>query len=364
MYSFTPSDEQQMLLDACGRYANQDLRPAAREMEEAHELDLNLVKKGWELGLLQASMPEQYGGFGEYSALTGALAAESLAFGDLAAALAVLTPSLFTLPIYLVGSDQQKEKFIPAVIEGEWKPYTSAFLEPVFNFDPHNLKTTAEIAGDKILISGEKYAVPFADQTPAMLVYANLNGKTQGVIVPGDTKGIEILSREKLLGLNALPLYRIKLDQISVPRKNILNGPEGHDLDPILTSSWIALNALAVGLSQAAFEYAVDYAKDREVFGVKVAQKQAIAFLIAEMGIEIESSRLLGWEAAWMVDQDKPEAFKQAYLACQNAADAAMMVTDSAVQILGGHGYIREHPVEMWMRNARGFQTFTGLAMI
>jgi alkylation response protein AidB-like acyl-CoA dehydrogenase len=364
MYSFTPTDEQQMLIDACSRYANQDLRPAAREMEEANNLDLDLVEKGWELGLLQASMPEKYGGFGEYSALTGALAAETLAYGDLAAALAVLTPSLFTLPIYLVGSDQQKKEYIPEVIGEEWKPYTSAFLEPDFNFDPNNLKTTIEITGDRILISGEKYAVPFADQAPAMLVYANLNGKTQGVIVPADTEGIEILTREKLLGLNALPLFRIKLDQAAVPQDNLLNGPEGHELEPILTSSWIALTALAVGLSQAAFDYAVDYAKDREVFGVKVAQKQAIAFLIAEMGIEIESSRLLGWEAAWMVDQDKPDAFKQAYLACQNAADAAMMVTDSAVQILGGHGYIREHPVEMWMRNARGFQTFTGLALI
>ncbi len=364
MYSFTPTDEQQMLLDACSRYANQDLRPAAREMEESNELDLKLVKKGWELGLLQASMPEQYGGFGEYSALTGALAAESLAYGDLAAALAVLTPSLFTLPIYLTGNDHQKQKYIPAVIEAEWKPFTSALLEPVFNFDPQNLETTAEIKKEEILISGEKFAVPFADQAPAMLVYAKLDGKTQGVIVPADTPGFEIQSREKLLGLNALPLFRVTLNQAAVPLENLLNEPEGHDLEPILTSSWIALTALAVGVSQAAFDYAVDYAKDREVFGVKVAQKQAIAFLIAEMGIEIESSRLLGWEAAWMVDQGKPEAFKHAYLACQNALDAAMMVTDSAVQILGGHGYIREHPVEMWMRNARGFQTFTGLALI
>ncbi len=132
--------------------------------------------------------------------------------------------------------------------------------------------------------------------------------------------------------------------------------------------SWRAgmyrLAALAVGLAQSAFEYAVEYAKDREVFGVKVAQKQAIAFMLAEMGMEIEATRLLAWEAAWMLDEGKEEAFKHAFLAYHGAVDMVMMVTDQSVQILGGHGYIREHPVEMWMRNGRGFSTFTGLAMV
>jgi acyl-CoA dehydrogenase len=121
---------------------------------------------------------------------------------------------------------------------------------------------------------------------------------------------------------------------------------------------------LGVGLSKAAFEYSRDYAKDRDVFGVKVAQKQAIAFMLAEMVTEIESIRLLSWEAAWMLDEGREEAGKFAYLAHTGAIDMAMMVTDRAVQILGGHGYIREHPVEMWMRSARGIAAFTGLAVI
>jgi alkylation response protein AidB-like acyl-CoA dehydrogenase len=126
----------------------------------------------------------------------------------------------------------------------------------------------------------------------------------------------------------------------------------------------VGLAALATGLSRAALEYACEYAKDREVFGVKAAQKQAIAFMIAEMATEIEAIRLLNWEAAWMLDNGKDEAGKQAYLALTGAADMAMMVTDRAVQILGGHGYIREHPVELWMRNARGIATLTGLAIV
>jgi alkylation response protein AidB-like acyl-CoA dehydrogenase len=117
----------------------------------------------------------------------------------------------------------------------------------------------------------------------------------------------------------------------------------------------LATAATAIGVANAAFEYARDYAKEREVFGVKVAQKQAIAFMLAEMRTEIEAIRLLTWEAAWKIDIGREDAFIEAYLASTGAADMVMMVTDRAVQILGGHGYIREHPVEMWMRNGRGF---------
>jgi alkylation response protein AidB-like acyl-CoA dehydrogenase len=117
-------------------------------------------------------------------------------------------------------------------------------------------------------------------------------------------------------------------------------------------------------MSRAALEYAIDYAKDREVFGVKVAQKQAIAFMIAEMATEIEATRLLVWEAAWMADSGRAESGKQCYLALNSAMDMAMMVTDRAVQILGGHGDIREHPVELWMRNGRGIAMLNGLAIV
>jgi alkylation response protein AidB-like acyl-CoA dehydrogenase len=166
------------------------------------------------------------------------------------------------------------------------------------------------------------------------------------------------------MGIRSLPLYQIRLEQVHIPLENRLGGDEGHDFSPILDASRVALAAMALGVARAAFEYSRDYAKDREAFGVKIAQKQAIAFMLAEMGIEIESMRLLTWEAAWMLDTGKPDASKQAYLALTGATDMVMMVTDRAVQILGGHGYIREHPVEMWMRNGRGIAAFTGLAMV
>ena len=154
------------------------------------------------------------------------------------------------------------------------------------------------------------------------------------------------------------------MNGVRVTKADRLGGPEGHDFAPILDASRVALASMAVGMSRAALDYARDYAKDRDVFGVKVAQKQAIAFMIAEMATEIEAIRLLIWEAAWKMDTSKADASKWAYLALTGAADMAMMVTDRAVQILGGHGYIREHPVERWMRNGRGIAMLNGLTMI
>ena len=364
MYSFEPSEEQKMLVDAIRRYAMDDLRAAARDADEEGQLPPELIEKGWELGYLQASTPEAYDGFGERSAVTGVLAAEEMAYGDLSGALAVMTPGLFATSILLVGSEEQKKEFIPPVIEMEWKPYTAALMEPSFDFDPNDLKTVAEADGDDYVLTGQKSYVPFAANAEAMIIYAKFDGVTQGFIIPGDAEGLKVGERQKLLGLNALPLYPLTLEEVRLPKENRLGGPGGHDFAPILAASNVALAAMAIGVSKAALDYSVEYAKDRDVFGVKVAQKQAIAFMIAEMGTSIEAIRMLVWEAAWMLDKGMPEAGKQAYLALSGAVDTCMMVTDRAVQILGGHGYIREHPVEMWMRNGRGFAIFSGLAIV
>jgi len=366
MYSFDPTEEQQMLIDAVSKYADNDLRPAAHEAEESRELPKKLVSKGWELGLLQASVPEAYGGFGERSAVTGVLALEEMAFGDLAGTLAVLTPGLFATPILLAGSEEQKQTYLPKIIEGDWSRYTAALIEYAFDFDPNALKTTATLnKDDEYVLNGEKAFILFAKEAEAILVYANLDGQTQGFIVSKDAAGLTIgEEREKLMSLNSLSLHRVKLENVKIPAAKRLGGAAGHDFEPILASMRIANAATAVGVANAAFEYSKNYAKEREAFGVKIAQKQAIAFMLAEMRTEIEAMRLLTWEAAWKLDQGKADAFTEAYLASTGAADMVMMVTDRAVQILGGHGYIREHPVEMWMRNGRGFTTFTGLAIV
>lgn len=365
MYSFEPNDEQKMLIEAVGKFAVNDLRPAAHEAEETGSLPRKLLNKGWELGLLQASVSETYGGFGDRSAVTGVLAGEELAFGDLAGAWAIGVPGLFALPILLSGSEEQKREYLPRAIQGDWQPFTSALVEYDFDFDPMSLKTTAVARGDAYILKGEKVFVPFAKDARSMLVYANLDGATQGFILATDAIGLMISEeRQKLMSLNALPFYRVTLNDVKVPVSNRLGGVPGHDFGPVLASMQLAQAAAALGVARAAFDYARDYAREREAFGVKIAQKQAVAFMLAEMRTEIEAIRLLTWEAAWKLDTGKAHAHQDAYLASVGAADMVMMVTDRAVQILGGHGYIRDHPVEMWMRNGRGFSTFTGFSMV
>lgn len=351
-------------MDAVGKYAANDLRAAAHDAEESRELPRKLIGKGWELGLLQASTPEAYGGFGERSAVTGALALEEMAFGDLAGTLAVMTPSLFAAPILLAGSEEQKKQYLPEIVGGDWAPYTAALIEYSFDFDPNALRASAKADGDSYVLNGEKAFVPFAKDAEAMIVYANLNGVTQGFIVHKDAAGLSIGEREKLMGLNALPLYRVELDGVKIPMMNRLGGASGHDFGLILSAMRIASASAALGVAKASFEYSKNYAKEREAFGVKIAQKQAVAFMLAEMVTEIESIRLLTWEAAWKLDTNREDSCVSAYLAFTGACDMAMMVTDRGVQILGGHGYIREHPVELFMRNGRGFPMLLGLAIV
>ncbi len=364
MYSFDPTEEQQMLIDAIQRYAANDLRPKMHDAEEENQLPQKLIEKGWELGYLQASIPEAYGGFGERSAVTGVLAAEEMAYGDLAGALAVATPGLFALPIAMLGSEEQKQAWLPSIAAGAWQPYSAALIEPSFDFDPNDLRTTAIEDEQGYILNGQKTYVPYAAEAAAMIVYARLDGQTQGFVARKGVAGVEVGARQPTLGIHALPLYPVNLQGARVAKEDRLGGAAGHAFEPILTALRLALAALAVGMSRAALDFAIDYAKEREVFGVKVAQKQAIAFMLAEMATEIEAIRLLVWEAAWMSDTGKAEAAKQAYLALSGAADMAMMVTDRAVQTLGGHGYIREYPVELWMRNGRGIAMLNGLAMI
>jgi alkylation response protein AidB-like acyl-CoA dehydrogenase len=363
MYSFEPTEEQRMLVDAVERYAENNLRPAAREADETGELPQELIEKGWELGVLQASIPEAYQGFGERSAITGVLAAEAMAWGDLASALAVMAPTSFSFPILSGGTEEQKTKWLPPVVEAEWKPYTAAFIEPEFDFSPLAMKT--KVVKDKkgYVVNGTKAFVPYADQAQAILVFADYDGQTQAFVVPEGVDGCTVGEREKLLGIHALPTYPLQLKDVRVPLDARVGGEDGFNIEPVLASAQVAIAAMAVGLSKAALDYVIPYAKDREVWGTPIAQKQSIAFMLVEMATEIESIRMLVWEAAWMLDVGK-DAAKAAYLALTGATDMAMMVTDRAVQVLGGHGYIREHPVELWMRNGRGIPAFAGMAMV
>lgn len=364
MISFTPSEEQQLIIDTVRRYAADRLRPVSYDADETRTIPADIVNKGWDLGLLPSAIPEQYGGFGEtHQALTGVLAAEELAYGDLALALQLLTPNLFALPVLHCGTEEQKQKWLPRIMEGGFAAYTAALTEPRWSSDPHLLHTVADREGNMYEISGHKALVPLAADAQAFLVYARDGDTTQAFILERGTEGLAVLERESYMGVRALPTYELRLDDVRVPASCRLGGEQGCDLELLLNYSRVALAGLAVGMARGAFEYAREYAKQREAFGKPIAQNQAIAFMLAEMAIEIDAARLMAHEAAWHLDKGH-NATQAATLAKTYADEMALMVTDRAVQVLGGHGYIREHPVERWLRNARGFGSMLGLAMV
>jgi acyl-CoA dehydrogenase len=365
MVSFTPTEDQQLLIDTIRRYAEKNIRAGAHDSDEASTFDPQVIDTGWKMGLIPSALPEELGGFGEMSAVTGVLAMEELAFGELATALHLMTPALFAYPLTLFGTAEQREQYLPMFLEDEITPATAALLEPTIAFDARDLKTTARVAGDTVMLDGVKAYVPLAESATHLLVYARNSetGTTDAYIVEKALAGISIEHQEKLMGVRSLPTYRIKLDGVQVSADARLGGAVGIDYDSLLARMNVALAAAAVGVARASYEYAKEYAKNREQFGKAIAQNQAIAFMLAEMAIEVDATRLMVWEAAWMLDNGQ-DANREAYLARQYANQMALTVTDSGVQTLGGYGFIREYPAERWLRNARGFTTFDGLAIV
>ena len=213
------------------------------------------------------------------------------------------------------------------------------------------------------MISPGKTAVPLADSADLILVYADEGGETQGFLVPSDAAGLEIGERNKLMGIKALPTFTITLTDCQIPAANKLGGSDGADFGLILAHSRVALGAMAVGMARAGYEYALDYAKQRVQFGEPIAHRQSIAFMLADMVTDVDEARLLVWEAAWKLDKGE-DAMRDTAVMKRHIDEMVVRTADRAVQILGGYGYIREYPVELWLRNARGFATFDGLAIV
>ena len=361
MFDLEMTEDQKLIHDTVASFAKAEIRPIAHDCDESGTIPAGLGEKGFELGLVHSAIPEDQGGFGETrSAVTGAIVAEELAWGDLAIAMHLLTPRLLVYPLLEAGSPEQIARVLPPFALGH-QVATAAVVEPRFDFDTTRFATTATAKDGGFALNGAKCFVPLADESQTILVLAQLGDEQAAFLVPRGANGVSIGEREKNMGLKALATYEVGLDDVQVPASARVG--DAASIARILNRSRIALGALALGMSRAAFDYARDYAKERKAFGVAIAQKQAIAFILAEMAIEIDASRLLLWEAAWMLDQGS-EATRECVLAKRYASNACLKITDNAVQVLGGHGYVRDHPVEMWLRNARGFSSFEGMAIV
>jgi acyl-CoA dehydrogenase len=368
MASFTLDEDQQQIQDMARKFAAKELRPIARGCDEEAKLPPEVLNKVWQLGFCPNVIPEKYGGYElGRSALNSAIMVEELAWGDVGLTLGALSPLLMMLPILEFGSEQQKEEWLPKFCGEEFFPATAALMEPRITFDPTDLQTVAQIRGDEIVINGVKCMAPMADQAEHILVYATDAeaagpGSVKAVIVDKGAPGLKISGPEKNLGLNTLPLFRVTLEDCVAPKERLIGGDQGVDYMRLLNLSRSTLCAMAIGVARASYEYALGYAKERFAFGEPIASRQSIAFMLAESAMEVDGMRMLAWRAAWRLDRNE-DATRDAALAKMYCAEQAMKIVDYGVQILGGHGYIREHPVEMWFRNGRGFSTMEGLAI-
>jgi alkylation response protein AidB-like acyl-CoA dehydrogenase len=359
--SFKTSEEQDVVREAMHEFAEQAVRPLARPADEAEQVPEELLAKSWELGLVATQLPDSVGGGGEpRSPVTNAIVLEELAWGDATLALAAVAPAAFAFAVADQGTPEQQRAHLPAFCGSAFHAASLALVEPGALFDPALPRTLAEPKGEAgFVLSGAKSLVPLADRASHFLVVARNNGGRDAFIVPRDAEGLRISERERNLGLRALPTATLHLERVEVPASARLGGAAGCDVQRIVDAARTALAAVQVGLSRAVLEYAVPYARDRRAFGQAIGQKQAIAFRLADMHIETEAQRWLVWKAASQLEQGL-SATRAAHHARAYAAQQAMWIADQGVQVLGGHGFIREHPVEMWYRNARTLGVLEG----
>jgi acyl-CoA dehydrogenase len=370
MISFGPTEEQDLIRQTVSEFAQSELREIARECDEAARLPDDVLAKTWELGLCAAAIPEEFGGAGvERSAVTSAIVLEELAFGCASLAAASLAPTSFLHPLIDFGTPEQKAQYLPLFAGSEFHAGALALTESTFAFDPATLKTVAEPKGDSFVLSGTKRMVPLGDRASHFLVVARAGAQEgiaglQAFIVPRDAGGLTVGSEpEKKLGLHALPMTSLELERVEVPAAAKLGGDAGIDAARLLSASRLASLSLGLGISRAMFEASVPYAKEREAFGEPIAKKQTIAFWLADMKIEINSMRWLIWKAASYLDHGR-DATRETTLATIYAQREIMKIVDNGLQIFGGHGYIRDYPVEMWYRNGRTVTVLDAVASV
>jgi alkylation response protein AidB-like acyl-CoA dehydrogenase len=365
MIDFTPSEEQALVVATVRQFAEKELRPLARKCEESRALPSDLLARAHELGLVASALPAALGGGGERSAVTSALVAEELAWGDLALALAALSPALGALPIADFGSEAQQRAQLPTFLAESFVPGALAVVEPRVGSDALRPVTRARRDAGAWVLDGAKCLVPWLPGGAHVIVTAGEasaesgSGAVHAFVVPRDAAGLAA-TPDAAMGVSALPLVDLALAGVRVPEDARL---AAFDVRRLVARGRVALAACGVGVARAAFELARDYAKQREAFGTKIAQKQAIAFLLANVAIEIDGARLLAWEAAWKLDQGG-DALREATLALNQVKRVALDAADGAVQVLGGHGYIRDYLPELHLRNARGLSAFECVALV
>jgi alkylation response protein AidB-like acyl-CoA dehydrogenase len=364
LFDIAPDAEQRMLQEAVGAFAAEQVRPIALEADAACATPPELLTQSTELGVAMLGIPEELGGvMHEQSAVTSVLIGEALAHGDMGVAYAALAPGAVATAIGHWGDAEQEATYLPAFAGDNVPAAALALLEPRPLFDPLKLETIARRDGEDWVLAGVKSLVARAADCELFVVGAQAEGIGPALfIVESSTGGLSVES-EPAMGLRPAATGRLLLDDVRLPAGALLGDGEAGVYRECVDRARIAWCSLAVGTAQAVLDYVIPYVNDRTAFGEPISNRQAVAFAVSDIGIESDGMRLATYRAASRADHGDDFA-REAAIARKLCADKGMAIGSDGVQLLGGHGYIKEHPVERWYRDLRAAGVMEGALLV
>ncbi|ATE63656.1 acyl-CoA dehydrogenase family protein [Rhizorhabdus dicambivorans] len=363
MISFELTEEQEIARSTVREFAGQVLRPLARQADVDGRIEDETLDQLWSLGVVQ-SMIDQDGAEPDQSAILSALLLEELGWADAAFGVALASPLGFVRAVKEQGSAAQKEALLPLFTGDRYHGAAVALAEPgLIDNGIEALSTKAEADPAGYRLTGAKVQVPLGDKCSHFLVIAQHDGKPDAFIVPRDAAGVVIDKSERQLGLSGLGSVTLRLDNVVLGHDARLGENHGCDVQRIVDAARVGASSILVGLCRGVYDHSVVYTKERHVHGSALAQKQSVAFRLVDMFVETEASRWMCWRAATEIDKGQ-EATRSAALAQSYTREQATWIADEGVQLMGGHGFMRANPVELWFRNARTLSLLEGTASV
>ena len=363
VFDLTPTEDEQMLVDVVSEYAEEVVRPAAAEADEACATPDTVLKAGLEIGLPILGVPEALGGISEErSAMAGTLVAEALSKGDMGIALAALGPGSVATALGLWGTEAQQQTYLPAFTEDQAPAAALALQEKTVLFDVLEPSTTARRTADGYVLDGTKAGVVRGAEAELFVVGASLEGTPVLFLVESSAAGLSV-EADPSMGVRAASLTTLRLEGVTVPADAVLGATDGSTYAECVRLSRLAWCALAVGTGQAVLDYVTPYVKTREAFGEPIAHRQSVAFMVANIAIELQAMRLLTYKAAGRAAEGK-DFSREVALARKLCAEKGMAIGNDGVQLLGGHGFVKEHPVERWYRDLRAVGIMEGTVLV
>jgi alkylation response protein AidB-like acyl-CoA dehydrogenase len=363
MFDLRPSDEQQMLRESVRDFALDKLRPAAEEADANCQTPVELLSQANELGLTMVGVPESLGGaMDERSAVTAVLMSEALARGDMGIAVACLAPAAVSTAVALWGDADQQATYLHEFVSDNVPAAAMAVLEPRPLFNPLELKTRARKDGGGFVLSGTKSLVPRASDAELFVVAAELDERPALFVVESKAGGIGVQA-EPAMGIRAAATGTLTFEDTRVGADALLGDGDPEVFEQCVALARLGWCAVAVGTGQAVLDYVIPYVNERQAFGEPIANRQGVAFTVANIGIELEGMRLATYRAAARIDQGKSFS-REVALARRLCAEHGMGIGSDGVQLLGGHGYVKEHPVERWYRDLRAAGVMEGALLV